>query len=94
MKEERISLFKPFKDMNQGFEKMLDIAESIKNDNETKIQLIICYGCLIETFNIHNRNIREECDDIDALMREKISESNEEFVQVKDEFIMKKGGES
>jgi len=74
MKEERISLFRPFKDMNQGFEKMLDIAENMET-NEDKIQMLICYGCLVETFNIHNRNIREECDDIDALMREKISEN-------------------
>ena len=79
MKKERISLFRPFKDMNQGFERMLSIAETIKND-DAKLEMIVCYGCLIETFNEHNRNIVAEC--------------NEEVVQVKDEFIMKKGGES
>jgi len=50
MKTETIPLFKPFKDMNQGFEKMLDIAENTK-DKEAKIQMLICYGCLVTTFN-------------------------------------------
>ena len=45
--------------MKEGFEKMLDIAEKT-TDNDTKIYLITCYGCLIETFNEHNKKIMEE----------------------------------
>ena len=78
---EKVPLFNTFKDMKQGFERMLSIAETIKND-DAKIEMIVCYGCLIETFNEHNRTILEtQC------------ELAEEFVEVKDEFIMKKGGE-
>ena len=59
MKQETIKMFQPFKDMKQGFEKMLDIAEKT-TDNDTKIYLLTCYGCLIETFNEHNKKIMEE----------------------------------
>jgi len=48
-----IPLFKPFKDMKEGFDKMLEIAEKIDNDDR-KIEMIVCYGCLIETFNNFN----------------------------------------
>ena len=51
---EYIPLFKPFKDMKEGFDKMLEIAEKIDNDDR-KIEMIVCYGCLIETFNNFNK---------------------------------------
>ena len=56
MKTEKISLFKPFKDMQQGFDKMMSIVESIKNSDD-RVQMLICYGCLVETYN---QKIRKE----------------------------------
>ena len=50
MKTEKISLFKPFKDMQQGFDKMIEILENMKNSDD-KVQMLICYGCLVETYN-------------------------------------------
>jgi hypothetical protein len=55
----RVPLFKTFKDMNQGFERMLKIAETIEND-DAKIEMMICYGCLIETFNEHNGRLYDK----------------------------------
>ena len=49
-----IPLFEPFKDMKEGFDKMLEIAEKIDNDDR-KTEMIVCYGCLIETFNNFNK---------------------------------------
>ena len=59
MKEERISLFKPFKDMQQGFDKMIEILENMKNSDD-RIQMLICYGCLVETYNQTMREVSNE----------------------------------
>ena len=55
----KVPLFNTFKDMKQGFDKMLDIAEKIK-DKELKLEMIVCYGCLIETYNESVRELRSE----------------------------------
>jgi len=68
----KIPLFQSFKDVNQGFEKLIDIIEMI--DGDAKIQMIIWYGCIIQTLTERDRNIRKELDDVDALMRKKIAE--------------------
>jgi len=59
MKYEKVPLFNTFKDMKQGFDKMLDIAEKI-NDKELKLEMIVCYGCLIETYNESVRELQKE----------------------------------
>ena len=55
MKTERISIFKPFDSMEKGLELMLPIIEKVKNTG-IKTELLVCYGCLIET---HNERVRD-----------------------------------
>ena len=59
MKYKKIPLFSPFKDMKHGFDRMLHIAEKIK-DKELKLEMIVCYGCLCETYNESVRELRSE----------------------------------
>ncbi len=56
---EKVPLFNSFKDMKQGFEKMLDIAEKI-DDNNLRLEMIVCYGCLIQTYNESVRELQKE----------------------------------
>ena len=62
MKTEKISIFKPFESMEKGLELMLPIIEKVKNDG-IKTELLVCYGCLIET---HNERVREEMAEEEA----------------------------
>jgi len=54
---EKVPLFKSFESMEEGLEKMLTIIDKMKNNDELKIEMIVLYGCLIET---HNERVREE----------------------------------
>jgi len=56
---EKVPLFNSFKDMKQGFEKMLDIAEKI-DDYNLRLEMIVCYGCLIQTYNESVRELQKE----------------------------------
>ena len=44
---------------NQVAEMSIDIAEKIK-DKELKLEMIVCYGCLIETYNESVRELNKE----------------------------------
>ena len=61
-KEKTVPLFATFNDMSEGFNKMLEIAETIE-DTDVRIDMIVCYGCLIETFN---ETMREIVNDIET----------------------------
>jgi len=58
MREEKVQLFTPFKDMVQGFEIMLPLLEKIK-DSGLRSQTIICYGQLTSTYNEMVNEINE-----------------------------------
>jgi len=62
MVAEKISLFKPFESMEKGLKLMLPIIEKVKNDG-IRTELLVCYGCLIET---HNERVREEMAEEEA----------------------------
>ena len=63
MKTEKISIFKPFESMEKGLELMLPMIDKIKGNAGVKTELIIFYGCLIET---HNERVREEMAEEEA----------------------------
>ena len=69
---EKIPLFQPFKDVNQGFERLKEIIESVENV-DAKYRLILWGACFWQTLVERDKNIRKDLDEVDAEMRKNIA---------------------
>ncbi len=50
MKTEKVSMFKPFDNIGDGFDRLFEKIKTIKNASD-RTELIVIYGCLAQTVN-------------------------------------------